>query len=69
MNKPLIWKSRKFWIMVFDIVVSTTTYFLTAYAAPDVAKNILWVIATWQPIVIAVIVSIAAEDVAYLNSQ
>jgi len=69
MNKPSIWKSRKFWIMVFDIVVSTTTYFLTAYAAPDVAKNILWVIATWQPIIIAVIVSIAAEDVAYLNSQ
>ena len=69
MNKPLIWKSRKFWIMVFDIVVSTATYFLTAYAAPDVAKNILWVIATWQPITIAVIVSIAAEDVAYLNSQ
>ena len=69
MNKPSIWKSRKFWIMVFDIAVSTATYFLTAYAAPDVAKNILWVIATWQPIVIAVIVSIAAEDVAYLNSQ
>lgn len=67
--KPSIWKSRKFWLMVLDVAVSTATYFLTAYAAPDVAKNVIWLIATWQPIFIALIIAITQEDVAFLNSQ
>lgn len=62
--KPSLLKSRKFWIMVFDVAVSTATYFITAYASPELAKNILWLIAAWQPVVVALIIGIATEDAA-----
>jgi hypothetical protein len=55
--------------MVFDIAVSTATYFLTAYAAPDISKNIIWLIASWQPVVYAVIAGIATEDAAKIANQ
>jgi hypothetical protein len=61
---PNLFKSRKFWIMVVDLILSTATYFITAYVAPDLAKNILWVIGAWQPAVYAVINGIATEDAA-----
>jgi hypothetical protein len=50
--------------MVFDVAVSTATYFITAYASPELAKNILWLIAAWQPVVVALIIGIATEDAA-----
>jgi hypothetical protein len=67
--KPNLFRSRKFWIMVFDVAVSTATYFLTAYAAPDIGKNIIWLIASWQPVVYAVINGIATEDAANIANQ
>lgn len=57
-------KSRKFWLMVTDIIVSTATYFVAKYVSPELAENILWLIGSWQPVVIAVIIGITAEDVA-----
>lgn len=57
-----LFRSSKFWLAVLDVVVSTIVYFITKYAAPDVAEDIIWVIASWQPIVVAVIAGIAYED-------
>ena len=57
-------KSRKFWLMVLDVVVSTAVYFVTAYVAPEVAEQIIWVIGAWQPVIVALIVGIAVEDAA-----
>ena len=57
-------KSRKFWITVFDVVVSTITFFGSKYLAPDVAETILWLIAAWQPVIIMLIAGIAIEDAA-----
>ena len=57
-------KSRKFWITVFDVVVSTITFFGSKYLAPDVAENILWLIAAWQPVIVMLIAGIAIEDAA-----
>ena len=57
-------RSRKFWLMVFDVLVSTAVYFVTKYVSPDLAENILWLIGSWQPVIIAVIVGIAVEDAA-----
>lgn len=58
------WKSRKFWFAVVDVVVSTATYFVGKYVAPELSKDILFLIATWQPVVIALIASVAWEDAA-----
>ena len=68
MTSPNLFKSRKFWIMITDLILSTATYFITAYVAPDLAKNILWVIGAWQPAVYAVINGIALEDAARLTA-
>ncbi len=56
-------KSRKFWIMTADIVVSMVTYFVTRYAAPDMAKDILFLIGSIQPVVLAVIAAITVQNV------
>ena len=56
--------SRKFKIMLLDVVISTVTYFVTQYVAPEIGHNILWVIATWQPVIVALILGIAIEDAA-----
>ena len=61
--------SRKFLIMVFDVAVSTATYFLTAYIAPELAKNITWLILAWQPVIYAVINGIATEDAARIAAD
>jgi hypothetical protein len=57
-------KSRKFWIAILDVVISTTTFFVTKYVSPDFAENILWLIAAWQPVLIMLIAGIAIEDAA-----
>ena len=57
-------KSRKFWLMIFDVVVSTAVYLVTQYVNPALAEKIIWLIGAWQPVIIAVIVGIAVEDAA-----
>lgn len=58
----MIFKSRKFWLMVFDVIISTATFFVTNYVAPDLQKVILFLIGAWQPVIISVIIGIAVED-------
>jgi hypothetical protein len=57
-----ILQSRKFWITVVDLVVSTASYFITKYVAPQTGNDVLWVIGMWQPVIIALITGIAIED-------
>ena len=54
--------SAKFWTMAVDLVVSFAGYFITKYAAPDAAKDVLFVIGGVQPVVITVIAAWAYED-------
>jgi hypothetical protein len=61
--------SRKFWLMICDVVISLATYFITKYANPDAAKDILLVIATVQPVVIAVIVAITVQNVEGIRKE
>ena len=56
--------SRKFWLGSADLVVSIVTYFVTKYVAPAYAKDILFLLAALQPMAIAIIVGITAEDKA-----
>ena len=55
-------RSRKFWLLTLDIVVSMATYFITKYAAPGLADDALFVIASVQPVFVVIIGAIAYED-------
>lgn len=57
-------KSRKFWIMILDLVVSLTTFFFAKYASPDAQEITKFVILALQPVFLVVIGSIAAEDIS-----
>ncbi len=57
-------QSRKFWLMIFDLVVSLTLYFVGKYAAPEVAGDIKYLIGVIQVPIIALIGAIAGEDAA-----
>jgi len=59
-----IWKSRKFWLAIVDVVVSTATYFVSKYLGPPASEDVLFLIGTLQPVIIALIASIAYEDAA-----
>ncbi len=59
-----ILKSRKFWIAVFDVVISCLTYFIPKYTDPILGGHILWLIAAWQPIFYALITGTTQEDLA-----
>lgn len=67
MDQPPILKSRKFWIMVADLVVSVTTYFVAKYVSPDTAKDVLFLLASCQPVIIAVIASMTVQNVAAMK--
>jgi hypothetical protein len=54
--------SSKFWTMILDVIVSFSTYFLTKYAAPEMAQDVLFIIGGLQPVWLMVIGSIAYED-------
>ena len=57
-------KSRKFWLMISDVAISNITYFVTMFVAPEKAEMALWLIGSWQPVIVAVIIGITAEDAA-----
>ena len=59
-----IFKSRKFWLMILDVVVSLSTYFVAKYVNPDTAKDVLYVVGLLQPVFVSVIIGIAMEDSA-----
>lgn len=65
---PSIWKSRKFWLTIADIVVSTATYFITKYVAPSIGNDVLWLIGTWQPIIILLIVTYTVQNVEAIRN-
>lgn len=60
--------SRKFWIAVLDVAISTVTYFVTKLVAPEIGDSVLFVIGAWQPVIVMVIYGITAEDVAAKNN-
>jgi hypothetical protein len=64
-----IFKSRKFWIMVCDTVVSLVTYFVGRYLNPESVKDILFLIGALQPVILLVIASITVQNVAGIKAQ
>jgi len=68
--KPNIFKSRKFWIVVSDAIISIATMAITLYLAEDVETRgfVLGVIAALQPVIMALINGIATEDAAAMDN-
>ena len=61
--------SRKFWLMIVDVLVSAGIYFIAKYADPMFAEDALWMIGLLQPVIISVITGIAVEDAAEKSQQ
>ena len=57
-----LFKSRKFWVAIFDLAVSFILYFVGKYAAPVLADDVTFIIAAIQPVFLLVIGGIAYED-------
>ena len=55
-------KSRKFWVVLFDLGVSLVLYFTGKYAAPALAEDVNFLIAAIQPAFLFLVGSIAYED-------
>ena len=64
-----LFKSRKFWLMVFDVIISAASYFITKYVNPAAAEDALWMIGLLQPVIISLITGIAIEDAALKRAQ
>jgi len=67
--KPNLFLSRKFWIMVVDVVVSLVVTVGGWYLTPAVLDKIISVIAILQAPVLFVIGAIAYEDGKFLDNQ
>ena len=63
----LLVRSRKFWVAVLDVIVSSITLVVGTYFQAQ-SDFILKLIAVYQPLFLVVIGAIAAEDVAVKNS-
>jgi len=57
-------KSRKFWLMMFDLILSVTVFFVTKYAGPEYSDDVLFLIGAVQAPILFVIVGITVEDSA-----
>ena len=60
----LLLRSRKFLLLVLDVLVSLALYFVGKYAGAGVFEDVKLVITSVQPIFIALIMAIAVEDSA-----
>ena len=60
----LLFKSRKFWLLMLDTVVSTVLFFGGKYMGADMLDNVKFLIAIMQPVFVFLIIAIAMEDAA-----
>lgn len=54
--------SRKFLLMVLDLVISIASYFVAKYAAVSVQQDVQFLTLALQPVFVTVIAAIAYED-------
>jgi len=57
-----LFRSRKFLLLLLDVVVNGVVYTVSKYAAPAIAEDVLFFIGLTQPVWVAVIAAIAYED-------
>lgn len=57
-----ILRSRKFWTLILDAVISTVLFFVTKYVNPAAVEDVKYLIAAWQPIILLIIAAWTVED-------
>jgi hypothetical protein len=62
-NVLSLFKSRKFWLLVTDTVISMTLWFVNKNN-PQALEDVKFLIAAIQPVFITIIGAIAVEDAA-----
>ena len=63
-----LWKSRKFWIVVLDVLVSSALFFGAKYIAPESFDDIKFVIGILQaPILLLITAYTVQNSVAIAN--
>lgn len=55
-------RSRKFWLLVLDTVISMVLFFVGKYASADLFDDVKFLIAALQPLFVVIIAAIAYED-------
>ena len=58
-----LWKSRKFWILILDIVVSAAAFFGARYLGPEVQEIVNWAIITIQPVFLMLIGAYTVQNI------
>jgi hypothetical protein len=56
-------KSRKFWLLILDTVISLIVFFVSKYAGGAI-EDVKFLIASLQPVFVIIIYAIAVEDAA-----
>jgi hypothetical protein len=58
-----LWKSRKFWLLILDIVLSSAAFFGARYLDPDAQEIVKFAVLTLQPVFIMLIVAYTIQNV------
>ena len=61
--------SRKFLLLLSDVLISAIVYFVGKYAGNSVFADVKFLIGILQPVVIAIIMAIAWEDSAVKRAR
>ena len=67
--KPNLLLSRKFWLMVLDVTISTITVCVGWWVNPALGEKLLVLIGIWQPVVISLIASITVQNVEAMKAD
>lgn len=59
--------SRKFMVLLLDVIISTILYFVGKYSVASIADDIGFLIAAYQPVALMMIYTIAQEDAALIH--
>ena len=58
-----LWKSRKFWLLILDIVLSSAAFIGARYLAPEAEEIVKFVVLTLQPVFIMLIGAYTYQNV------
>ena len=58
-----LWKSRKFWLLILDIIISASAFIAARYLGEDAQEIVKFAVLTLQPVFIMLIGAYAYQNV------
>ena len=58
-----LWKSRKFWLLILDIVLSTSAFVAARYLGEDAQEIVKFAVVTMQPVFIMLIGAYTVQNI------